>query len=503
MDFLDLPPEIIDVILDLSCPLGIEGLVLTCKALYGRAKSQIERHNTLRRRWKHTTNFETGRLDDTLGILYEIALDPLAAEYIETLDLWDERGIEAEDVDLLDFRDDHTAMEKVNDLVTTLPFLKSVGIDAEKWWRKIVQEEDERVEEDSIGVSYTTVTLLALLPNLKFLRLDPGWKNITPELGPGDETLLAGLNAISLSARDANHTSERPLSKLKTFLPFMNKGYEEKTALQTVQPFLELESLEEIYLVSAVAVEDGYTGFPFKWQPYNDITLSLTRVELSSCCMDADGIAALVSHTPSLSIFRYSHEMKWEGCQYDWNAGLFVEALARYCGSTIIEMAITIDDLLGEIVNGASSFLSFPRLELLELDVRVFCGPPVESGQQLGQNSFIPEGQQPWSYSDIPCVGSMVPKSIKECMINTDFPEPDETALNRLLKNLRTQRLERLHNLERVIVRQYTGESARVFVERAGATLETFDPHVENPRARSRMPLWKRNFEERIAMLLT
>jgi hypothetical protein len=58
-----------------------------------------------------------------------------------------------------------------------------------------------------------------------------------------------------------------------------------------------------------------------------------------------------------------------------------------------------------------------------------------------------------------------------------------------------------LHALEKVIVRQYGGDSAEEMVNAAGATFESFDQHMEIKRVRSRMPEWKRNFDKRVAEL--
>ena len=501
MGFLSLPPEIIDVILDLSLPSGIEGLSLVCKAIYGRARTQISRHNALKRQWRRASNYQTGRLDDTLGILNAIAREPLVAEYIETLDLWDERGLSDEDGDFLDFRGDDYAMERVKELVTRSPFLRDTEVNTETWWDRMMEEEGTRTDEDNTEVSCTTITLLGLLPNLKSIRLDPGWQNFAPGT-PQYELPLSGLQSIIRRTTQADGFRDRPLSQVRTILPFMNQGYEEKAALQSIQPFLELGSVAELYLISAVAVEDGYTGYPFRWRTPT-LAPQLSRIELVSCCIDGDGISELVRHTPNLTVFKYSHETKWHGCQHDWNAGAFVAALAQHCGATITELAITIDDLFGDIINGVSSLLSFPRLERLEVDVHIFRGPPIESGQTAGQEGFIPHGATPWTEDDIPCIGSMLPESIVEAQINTEFPIPDEKALGRLLKNLRSQRMERLHKLERCIVRQYTAESARLYVEMAGATLETFDIGIEDPRALNMMPNWKREFDERVSRLRT
>ncbi|KAF2251274.1 hypothetical protein BU26DRAFT_279643 [Trematosphaeria pertusa] len=504
MGLLDLPTELLDGILDLTLPSGIESFALTCKTAYALAAPQVQRHNALKRQWRRTTNYSTPRHGDTLRILYEISRDPLVAEYIESLDLWNEEEPgpdEEEDAGregglLDDFRTDQAAMEKLKEMVTASEFLDG---DGQEWWEQIVKEE-EAYDGDNQHLSHATIALLGLLPNLKTLRLWPDWLEISRSSPKHDKWLRTMNEGLKRIVNRAGQGSGRPLGKLQAIVPYMWAGYEERTGLQDVQAFMTLPSLTELYLVSCIAVDDGYSGIPFEWAAPG-LMSHLTRIELASCCMDADGLSALVSHTPKLSIFRYSHETKWHGCEHDWNPGSFIEALARNCGNTITELAITIDTLYGEIINGASSFLFFPKLEILEVDVRIFCGPPVESGQQLGENAVMPEGARPWTKEDIPCIGSMMPKSIVQLSINTEFPEPDEMALKSLLKNLKEQRAERLHKLETVILRQYSNDSAHEFAINAGATLEAFDHGVENVRPRHTMPLWKREFAERTAWL--
>jgi hypothetical protein len=186
-----------------------------------------------------------------------------------------------------------------------------------------------------------------------------------------------------------------------------------------LQPFMALDSLKEMYLHSAVAVDDQFDGYVFEWK-FPGLSSALTRFEFVSSCISADGLSSLVAHTPNLAVLKYSHQTKFHGCEYDWNPGAFVEALARHCSNTIVEVAITIDELMGDIINGASSFLALPNIKKLEVDVQVFCGPPVESGQRRGPDARVPDGERPWTSEDIPCIGSMMPTGIREVQINTD-----------------------------------------------------------------------------------
>jgi hypothetical protein len=387
---------------------------------------------------------------------------------------------------------DHEETMQVKKMVTGIELLAHVDVDVDQWWEKTLQA-DETENESEVNGLYAIASLLFLLPNLRTLELPTEWKDIQllddQAIDQGD--LVLAINAITALESTPGHT--QPLRKLETIFPFMAEGYEERSALQCLHPFMPLENLRNLFSVSCIAVEDHYTGLPFKW--CSTLQSPLRRVELVYSCVDAEGLAALVSHTPQLEVFRYSHQTKWHGCQHDWNPGEFVEVLSRHCGQTITEFALTIDELFGDVENGVSHLRSFPKLKYFESDVRIFCGPPVESGQRLGQQAIMQEGERAWTKEDIPCIGEMLPESIVGVHINNDRPEPDETALRVLLKNVAEHRATRLRKLGEVVVRQYEGETPPSFLEKSGLRFEVFDQGASQPRPRHMMPLWKRQFE--------
>ncbi|KAF2123371.1 hypothetical protein P153DRAFT_371697 [Dothidotthia symphoricarpi CBS 119687] len=265
---------------------------------------------------------------------------------------------------------------------------------------------------------------------------------------------------------------------------------------------MALHSVRNLYAVSCVAVEDDWDGIIFQW-PESSPRSRLTRIELACCCIDAHGLSNLLANTPELTTFKYSHQTKWDGLEYDWNPGEFAEAIANYCGERLTELAITIDELHGDIVNGLSSFMRFTELQTLEVDVKTFCGPPLESGQRLGRNYKVPPGARPWTYVEIPCLGDMLPESIRELHLNTDFPEPSEQALMALCKNLKPRRHDKLKKLEKTIIRHYRSSTAKGVAEDNGLTLEPFDTATYEPRPRPMMPLWKRQFDSRVGGIVT
>lgn len=498
MGLLDLPPEIIDYILDFAGPTGLESFVLSCKAVYERATTQIENHNRLRRRWRNTTNQNTARRGDTLSILYEISKDPSIAEYIETLSLWDRRldqDISSNDLD--NFREDEDSLRQIKTLLRRADFFNRA--DLEEWWNQIM-EEDQTTDLESIDKLYATVALLALLPNLKTLQLPDRWHEVR------DDEAAAALvpsveHLISISNDKTHKRRWQALQSLETIMPFTEEGYDVRIGLQCLQPFMALNSIRTLYAVSCVALEDDWGGIPFHWRSASQSPL--TRLELASCCIDAQGLDSLIAHTPAVTVFKYSHQTKWDGLQFDWNPGEFLETLANRLGKQILDLAITVDELHGEIINGLSSFHSFPNLLKLEVDVIPFCGPPLESGQRLGRDSHVPGGAAAWTHSDIPCLGDMLPDSIREMQLNTDYPLPSEQSLKSLVKNIIDRRKDKLRHLDRCVIRQYQSDTAQEIANRHEVILEVFDMDVMNPRARAMMPLWKREFDQKVGGIVT
>lgn len=499
MGLLDLPPEIIDYILDFAGPAGLEGFVLSCKAVHQRATTQIQTHNSLRQRWRHTTNQGTSRRGDTLSILYDISRNPLIAEYIETLSLWDRRP---EDVvssqNAEDFRNDETSLQQIKGLLRNAEFFRNA--DLEEWWIQII-EEDQVVNVEDVDKLYATIALLALLPNLKTLQLPDAWHEVRG--GEAAEALVPCVeDLVSLSSSEAPSKRRwQALQSLETIMPFTEEGYDVRVGLQCLQPFMALNSIRNLYAVSCVAIENDWGGIPFHWRHASKSPL--TRLELASCCMDSHGLDALIAHTPAVTIFKYSHQTKWDGLQVDWNPGEFLQTLADHLGEQILDLAITVDELHGEVINGLSSFHRFPNLLKLEVDVIPFCGPPLESGQRLGREAFVPNGAVAWTHGDIPCLGDMLPDSIREVHLNTDFPLPTEQALKSLVKNIVDRRKDKLRHLNCCVIRQYQANTAQDIADRHEVILEVFDMDAMDPRARAMMPQWKREFDQKVGGIVT
>ncbi|KAF2742552.1 hypothetical protein M011DRAFT_412394 [Sporormia fimetaria CBS 119925] len=498
MGLLDLPGELIDEIIDLTLPDGLEGFVLSCRAVHQRAAVQIKRHSRLKR----LSRFAARPANDNgkcLFLLHELTRDPLLADYVRILNL--RRPVEARSPSSLseEFRMDDDTMERVKTMVMEAEWLEQAGIDVQELWEKMMEEDDADEDASSAPLPpFNTVALLSRLLALETLQLSNNWAELTQAsfmTVPNDDLLVYMLEELVEYSVAHFGSRDALLGKLQVILPFMAAGQSQRAALQTVGPFLRLPSLKEFFGISLVAACDSFAGTPFEWHWKDDS--ALRRLELAHCCMNAEGFSAFLSHTPRLEVFKYSHETKWGGYLDDWNPGEFIVALAQACGSTIVELCLTVDDLSGEIINGGSSLLGFPKLKRIETDVLIFCGPPIESGQRRGPDPYVPPGDIPWTEHDIPCLGSMLPPSIVEVILNTEFPKADTVALRSLVKNFKQHKEERLFDLKDVCIRQYAGVSAGGLYGIHGL-VRVVDGSENGRLRRPMLPLWKRDFAKRV-----
>ncbi|KAF2801223.1 hypothetical protein K505DRAFT_227205 [Melanomma pulvis-pyrius CBS 109.77] len=512
MNLLDLAPELLDEIITWCMPLGFESFALSCKTVYSYCKHKIILHNTLRKRWRRVTNRFPGRAD-ILHILHEIAKEPLIARYITSISLWELRGQIQKDKNGLgaDLRNDAIAMQRTKDLILSseLPrYLKEANIEPEEWWTQfLVHHPWDNVKDsgDPSGITgnepYLFLSLLFLLPNLQSLTPSPNWGQLdwgTEDCHEYQLPLLSVLDAFVRVSGKAQYMGQ-PLTNLKTIYPCRRQGCHIRMPLRNIQWFLQILSVMTVYATSCLGVDDGITGIPFSWHT-ESISSNVTRIKLAFCCMDEDNISKLLCNTPQLQIFKYGHECKWYDCEYEWDAGSFVTAIARRCGQTITELAITCH-CVDYIKNGVTTFNNFPKLKKLEVDIIALCGPPEESGQVHGEMVELPDGVKKWEVDELPCLATMLPASLESLEVNIDFTDREETALKALLEGFREQWVARLPELKKILFRQPNIDTARKLVEDAGCEIEAWNSAFGSQRIR--MPLWIREFEEKAGVNYT
>ena len=486
MPLLGLPPELLDHIITLTFRHGgFKSVVQACKTTYYIGKPLIPRYNQLTRSWGATCVNSRDSLPGPLDVIRAILVDPDIAWFIESLDLRNSAFPAArEETDKLG--DDE--MRALRDVMEQCPYLIPAGQNIGDWISNMgldPLEDNEGDSRDNVEVLiYRTTFLLSLLPSLEELTLPDKWVYFQDTQSSCGEVIKAIIDMV----RHSGSSDDLPLGKLERLHPFEHIEYDPhpRSGLGIVAPFMALPNLKALEVSNLIAVDDGHTGIPFEW-PYPEFESNVLSVILDGCCVDAGGIAELLKHTPQIKSLTYSHHTKWHGCQHDWDAGAFVDAIAEQCGETLTELSVTTGDLFGDVETGIVSLKNFKSLQKATLDVSVFCAPPLDSGKRLGTRGPAPKPED-WTIQDIPHLSGILPGSMKYVQLIANNDDAAMTALRKLLGGLVDLTASRMFpRLERLIVRHtrnpiWTAERVehgefpiRTVLEAAGAKLLLLD----------------------------
>ncbi|KAK4956596.1 hypothetical protein LTR10_006123 [Elasticomyces elasticus] len=433
MLLLELPVELLDTIIEFTLPEGLESFALSCRTVYNVGKDHVRAHNVYKQRW---TRFRYDNRCNTdhgfklpMELLVAVYEDPLIASYIQFADFW-QKDFDQEQIARRKKRvlGDDTNLAAIGGLLGQSHYLRQANQDPEQWLADMRDEGEDGDEEPetykgpNYSINMATILLLTLLPNLRELILPNEWQSLPyPYTSRPDEQLWSVLDVITREA-SLRLSSNASLSRLVTILPYARISYEDRNGLIEMSPFLPIKSVEHMHIANCVAVDDGYEGIPFTWRNTGRSS-NLRIVELAGCCINSCGITELVKHTPHLTTLKYSHDVKWQACQYDWDAGNFVRAIEQHCGSTLQTLAVTIDKLRGMVVTGIVSMHGFKCLESVELDIMVFAGPPPDSGKRQG----MPGEDYKLDVSHVPRLTDILPRTIKhvKLFIPSDIGEAD------------------------------------------------------------------------------
>ena len=529
-----LPPEILRLIAYETLPEGFESLALTCKALYTSSIGFIKQHHNLKVEWGHVTfncnddrdfsfNDNDCKVDNVQHLLLEVVRTPLVARYIKNLDLWT-RSRRLRKSDNIQWQQLCETYDPEKPELVTAGFAHSIrsnvvlqkaGIDIERWIQRIL---GFHVPDESPGYDpHVTATLLTLCPNVKILQLPMYWKNLCEvdfenaarlNVSDDDQDLWKVLDQIVSTTCVEQQRTESPLAQLETILPCALTGYGNYGfgAFRSLAAFLPMPQLTTLHACGYKLCDDNHTGKPFGQWRYKGCVSRLRHIELANCCMDST-IDLFLAHVPELRTLKYSHQTKWHGCQHDWSAGEFVDAIGRCCGSTIEDLAITVDSVMGEIVTGVVSMKEFTSLKHLEVDVSIFCGPSIASGQRRGYGGTPGN----WDPTQIARLIDILPPLLETITIvgngvwerGGHSVDDSVVMIKRLFADFTVQpspffkKLERVHVVQRQVYRRdwldQTEELEKLYT-RAGIDLEYVGEIDEIDAIEAP---WRRSFQER------
>ncbi|KAI5927867.1 hypothetical protein F4810DRAFT_645549 [Camillea tinctor] len=432
MLLLELPPELLRNAIQQSIPDGFENLMLSCKTLYECGQEFIEDYNI---KVKECRTVSLSAFDNRTALywLHRIAEEPSLSHYMRTVDLkgnkaymhCDTLRVAVEELrktpayrDFLKLKENSAVLQRIGEFVASSPY---IGGDEGFWTSKILTYVDKPVRSDDSDF-FRGVFFLTLLPNVRTLTLP--WNNNYVPWSRDETTKGTGtchyrdvFDKIQRKARDLHVDAALGLVKRLEYL--LETEYDVKAGLSFLSPFLVLPCLEELYATSLVATKFEYS---FAWK-YPDVVSNLRSIELVSCALDATGVSELLAHMPHLVSFKYSHGCKHHGLEAYWDAGAFVAAVGKHAGNRLQHLAITTEIRgLNEVMTGVTSLREFARLETLEVHYAYFCGPSIESGEQVFMGTPPNPGYEKWTIEAIPPLQQILPSSLKSFVL---FVEPN------------------------------------------------------------------------------
>ncbi|GAW26833.1 putative f-box domain protein [Rosellinia necatrix] len=448
MPLITLPSEILDQVVRESIPESFENLTRSCRALYECGRRYAQQHQARKERYHR---MGIGGCSDA-SWLAEFAEEPRIPHYTSTLDLrWpDGRGPENGQ---RPERDNEYKRRRVEALIRQSPYLSVEGVDPDFWVDMIMSDLGDH-DNYSAHNMFLGIFYLTFFPNVVDLTLPWSAPGSIPYHDRNRATIQYELVLNAIARESRSEHNRRALGKVKRLRYLLRADYDIRQRLQFLLPLLTLPELEELHANSLTAVDFHEE---FVWT-YSDIYSNLRTIKFTHCCMDSVGISALLAHTPYLTSFEYKHMSKHHGMEAYWDAGQFVAAIEKQVGSQLQHLVVTVGiNSINGISAGVTSLRGFTKLETLGLDLLVFYGPSVESGEKAGILNTPPNpGFARWTTRSIPPLRNMLPASVREFKLlahSWKSMKLEAEAMIRLYGGLRSARSSCFQNLDQCSVR--------------------------------------------------
>jgi hypothetical protein len=479
MTISHLPTELLENIIMHVVPEGFESLAVTCRRIYAICIPFIDRHNTLRQRFRRFTYYKDPKVRFNLAAAFDlitrIAVEPCVARYVRVANLWHDRHDMSARYRLHELYTDFPYRDAVMRLFADSIYLKQAGLDWQEYYADMMKDlEAPRYSQ------HAAAFLLTLLPNVENLRLPKEWK-----------PLGATNKLIDAVVRRANHShlshDRLSLAQVIRFDLSVGLGPQSHCALDWASPFLALPRVRSFFGRSCAAINDSsHKSMAFK-NPCSSFATTLETVHLHSCCIDEVSIADFLKHTTRLTTLRYSHMTKRNDPQ-DWNICEFVAAIERETGSHLEGLSVSICELRGSVPPGRASMRGFQRLQKLELPLEIaICNmnaaaacqavtTPNESSvnEDISTDRHEPEDKQSF-------MGDLVPASVSHLSLVSSGTDGHAEALDFMFRDFATKKESTLSALEEIFLTRphsavdaYKEQVNKVLVEteKAGVNLE-------------------------------
>lgn len=439
MALTDLSNELLDIIIEYTLPQSFEDLATTCKRIYARCTPFIKRHNELRSRFRE---FAYSDAHDSLAsasdLMSLIAAEPIVALYIRAANLTNDsrylahlraRGQPPKSVPSIE------QGGAIVNLFANSTYLRTARLD----WREYYSTFAEDVREMRYS-QHGSVFLLTLLSDTEKLTLPNSWKPNAP--------INQLLDVIAKEAQQSCLLSPG-LRSVTSFHELLPRSRNEVWSLSWATPFLALPHLKSFSSLRSLALGGNPKSLAFRGSPY--IAEALEAAHLGGCCIDAEGIADFLKHTPRLKTLRYSHSTQHDSLPPNWDICKFVNAVAREAGSHLIELSLEIQKLRGSILPGKVSLRSFQKLRKFEFPLELVMCNINAAGLTGNINIWL----QRFSNGPLnPFVRDLIPSSVTHLSLKSDGlgTSGEYKALDALFRQFRAVRRSQLPNHQEIYI---------------------------------------------------
>ncbi|KAF2762897.1 hypothetical protein EJ05DRAFT_534361 [Pseudovirgaria hyperparasitica] len=412
---MDLPIDIFRLLISELPPDDYVAFMMTCKSLFTIGEFRVDHHMEMTHRYQFACfpperNAEFVRRDEVPStkaseFLSKVAREPEILDYIRYLDMNSDQlhvgeeiwsrdnvygGLEKTRENLWRREAETGALRKLLDQNW---YLKQASQNIDKWLDAM----------KDVGEFHAEVCLLTLLPNVKELCLPSEWTDVPEKYFQrirDDEVVEADCDAgrvlrlIATQANKARSIEVASLAKLERLIPWCEIAHDVRPFMSSVTPFIAINSMKQWTARGLIALDDGYTGFPFQPQ-FDQFSVNLSEVTLQGCILGGDEAFNLTSRLPALRSFEYSHDVKWHGCGYAWAPGEVMEGLINGCGDRleVLNLHTPGTDEPGIIEASIRDMKGMTKLKRLSLDVRMFHesdnNSPVDSEEEDEMLPFL------------------------------------------------------------------------------------------------------------------
>jgi hypothetical protein len=431
MALLDLPNEILHMVIAESRPEGFEAFVLSCKRVHQVADSLIRQHNQLKQDFSSLREISFGNDPDSFNpirTLFTIVDHPLIAKYIQSLE-YSDLSDELFDMDFgLEVFENESENENILPLLERSKHIQhsaqcALDYDHPPSNREIACERFEDPVNQHMSKWRSLIlkgrraaalgVLLGLLPNLRQLTLTefsvPGGWYIHP----------------SIKALTADNTNTNILAKLDT----VEIHYEfDGVSLEELYPYLLLPSIKRIK-ATGIAPRDLRSDSSWANPWLTSHTSVLEELVLEDADAEATTIAWFLAPLTHLRTFvwnyRCTRESLWKSCH--WDGESFANAVARAAGEQIQDMTLTINYEHASFT-AIKTFKHFTALKRLTLDVQLLLGESnfVHAERVTGHGWLPPRSSLRKKY-DLPRLSDMLPPTLQSLrlLVSDHVHEPE------------------------------------------------------------------------------